>query len=48
MPGSTEKAWPAASGVSVARHQIGILVLLDADAVAGAVDEVLTEAGVRR
>ena len=39
MPGSIEKAWPATSGVGVAGDDVGVLVLLDADAVAGAVDE---------
>ena len=38
-PGSTEKAWPGDQRQGVAGDDVGILVLLEADAVAGAVDE---------
>ena len=46
MPGSMEKAWPATSGLRLPGDDVGVLVLLDADAVAGAVDEPLAVAGV--
>ena len=46
MPGSTEKAWPGSKRLGVAPDDVGVLVLLQADAVAGAVDEVLAVAGV--
>ena len=46
MPGSIEKAWPGSSGVRVAGDDVRVLVLLDADAVAGAVDELLAPAGL--
>ena len=45
MPGSTLNAWPAASGSVVARDHVRILVRLDADAVADAVDEAVAEPG---
>ena len=46
MPGSMLNALPTSSGRVVARHDVRILVALEADAVAGAMDEVLAEAGV--
>ena len=46
MPGSIEKAWPGASARVVALHDVGVLVLLDADAVARAVEELLAVARV--
>ena len=46
MPGSTEKAWPGASASQLPADDVRVLVLLDADAVAGAVDEVVAVAAL--
>ena len=45
MPGSTLNAWPGSSGSVLPDDDVGVLVLLHADAVARAMDELLAEAG---
>ena len=46
MPGSTENACPGVERLAVAADDVGVFVLLDADAVAGAMDEVRAVAAV--
>ena len=48
MPGSMLKAMPGLERQVVARDDVGLLVVVEPDAVAGAVDEALAVARRRR